>query len=291
MRAMHSLWYIPELLVHIVLYLDEGDVAKCYNVTHHWRQTLKHTLCPHQRPLPDPEHPSNKQLRPRSLPDHIPTAAAHIKTQIADWSSNPILPFLEDQHFYWRESIFEGFLDTLKPCFHPFLAHNACEFVDGLDELAEGRMNITLRTQCQIKDFAKLQIGVEDLPLDNAKLKENIMRLRQGGAISLQPITTPSDEQDQPLDLDAWIYLPLAQPLVTSVVVSCIRGGLWDHSNKSVLSQKAAGCGLWFIKVEREKGVRLRDVLDELRGVLLPIPEISFDGTLVLQWKFGTGVH
>lgn len=189
--------------------------------------------------------------------------ATHTISQMEQWSNNPALPFLEDHHFYWRESTCERVLDALKPCLHPFLANNAFEFVDGLVDLAEGRMSVTLRTQCLIKDFVKLDAS----PRKGATLQRN------DSAIAI--------EDSQHPDLDA----ALTQPAATSVEVSCMRGALWDPSSSSVLLREGPTRGLSCIRVERKKGVRLRDVVDELRGVLLPASEASVHGTLLLEWR------
>jgi len=257
---MHSLWSVPELLIQIVLYLDEDDFITCHNVTHHWRQTLSRNLCPYQRPLPDPGYADHKPP-----PAHIPILATHTKSQIDEWASHPDIPFLEDAQFYWRESTFARVLTALKPCLHTFLARHACEFVDGLDALMEGKMGITIRTQCAIKEFVKL---------DASSRKRATLRRHDSANAG-----SPSLE----VDVDAL----LTQPLVTSVEVSCMRGALWDTSNDGVLCREGPGRGLSCIRVERKKGVRLRDVLEEMRGVLMPVPQASVDGTMLLEWRFG----
>jgi hypothetical protein len=143
--------------------------------------------------------------------------------------------------------------------------------------LADGRLSVTLRTQCLVKEFVKLDAS----PRKSATLQ------RHDSAILSEHTTPGSGDQEHASELDAWFNMSLMQPPVTSVEVSCMRGALWDPSSKSVLSREEQDRGLSCIRVERKMGVRLRDVLDELRGVLLPVPDASVDGTLLLEWRFG----
>lgn len=254
---MHPLFEIPELLVHVVLYLDHSDLVPCYLVSHHWLKILRRNLPPHKRPLPDsdasqkclntsnsnsiPQNSSHRVLNgSKSLPRELITLASQIHIQNVQWLSLTRIS-LPDDYYFWLDGAHSNLLSHLAAHLHPFLANHALSLVDGVTPLAEGSMDICLRTECSVEDYLNLFEEVKDLRM-------------------------------------------LTYPVVQSVEINCPRGGKWDKENKSVLTRKGATWRYQCVRVDREKGVRMCDVFDELRGVLKP----QVDGEkLLLEWWFG----
>lgn len=78
----------------------------------------------------------------------------------------------------------------------------------------------------------------------------------------------------------------LTQPPTSGVRLYCPMGAEWDLSNKSVVHRGGFTWRCASIRVEREKGVRMGDVIDELRGVLVPDHEGGVTGMVLLEWRF-----
>jgi hypothetical protein len=280
---MHSAWYLPELLVHIVLYLDIDDAARCYHVSRHWRATLKNNLCPYQRLLPDPNF--NTKPSCKSLPQHISALAASIQAGNCHWVSLP-LPELDDHYSFWRTTVFESLLNALKPQLHPFLAGSVCRLLDGVDVLVEGKTGVCLRTQCVMKDFLKLQDTFDNVSVQLSGLQTKSKR-QFDDKHSTETTTRRGVEAADPDSQLSYYTAFLTQPPIRNVELYCPQGALWDHPNNSVLyRQEGAGWSAHCIRVEREKGVRLCDVLDELRGVLVPSRGFPTESMLALEWQF-----
>lgn len=233
---MHSIWHIPELLIHIVLHLEEEDIANIYHVSHHWRQTLRNNLPPQLRPLPD----ATPNFERRPIPDTVRTLADEIELQQRQWTSLATLIELGDEYFFWRDGALEMVLQQIKPQLHPFLSTNAHALIGGLASVAGGKMGIWLQTQCSNTEFLKL---CED----------------------------PKDEH-------------LTQPPTSSVELYCPKGGVWNATNKSVRRREGPTWRCNFVTIERKEGVRMSDVVDELRSVLV---SDEGDGCILLDWQFG----
>ncbi|KAL6161629.1 hypothetical protein ACJQWK_08299 [Exserohilum turcicum] len=80
----------------------------------------------------------------------------------------------------------------------------------------------------------------------------------------------------------------LTRPLTRSVEIYCVSGAVWDTGYKNV--QSRAAYSEWqqrCVRVEREKGVRMCDVVEELRGVLKPEDFAQQEGNaeILLQWQ------
>jgi hypothetical protein len=88
-------------------------------------------------------------------------------------------------------------------------------------------------------------------------------------------------------DSGRWWKLPLTYPPVECVEVSCLEGAKWDLTNKSVLFRAEGTRRVDFVRVERKEGVRMCEVLDELRGVLALRTECADDCELMLEWQLG----
>ena len=96
------------------------------------------------------------------------------------------------------------------------------------------------------------------------------------------------DEVGKQVEIEDAKYL--TKPLTKSVEIYCVSGAVWDQGYKNV--QWRSGSRDWqhcCVRIERERGVRMCDVLDELRGVLKAdgfAPEGN-DGEVVLEWRIG----
>jgi hypothetical protein len=232
---MHPVWHVPELLLHIVFYLDEDDLSRCYNVSHHFRKTLQNNLPPHLLPLPD----SSPRFECKPLPDTVRTLAADIELQHKQWTSSPGLIDLGDYYFYWRDDALSTMLQHVKSQLHPFLRSNVIALTSGLASIAQGKMGVWVQTSCRKTDFVKLLENLEDT------------------------------------------YL--TQPPTNSVEVYCPTGGVWDVSNRSVRRREGPTWRCNFARIERKNGVLMSDVIDELRGVLVPGEGVD---TMLLDWQF-----
>jgi hypothetical protein len=89
-------------------------------------------------------------------------------------------------------------------------------------------------------------------------------------------------------DASSWQEFPLTHPPVACVEVSCLKGLKWDLTNASVLFREEGLRHVNFVRIERERGVRMCDVLDELQGVLFPVPVCADDGEVMLKWQLGS---
>lgn len=81
----------------------------------------------------------------------------------------------------------------------------------------------------------------------------------------------------------------LTQPCTKSVEVRCVDGAVWDTEYGNV--QRRGGDMEWMqqcVRVERERGVRTCDVIDELRGVMTADKVMrERDGSVLLEWRMG----
>jgi hypothetical protein len=230
------MWCVPELLIHIVLQLEDDDLACCHHVSHHWRKTLQNNLPPHLLPLPDTRPISER----RPCPDAVRTLAADVELQHEQWTTDPSLIELGDYFFYWREDTLAAMLQHIKPQLHPFLSAHANALTSGLASIAQGEMAVWVQTSCNKKDFVQLLENLGDR------------------------------------------YL--TYPPTDSVEIYCPTGGVWDLRNQSVRRRDGPTWRCNFVRIERIRGVHMRDVVDELRGVLVPE---EGDGTMLLDWQFG----
>ncbi|KAH7088957.1 hypothetical protein FB567DRAFT_321548 [Paraphoma chrysanthemicola] len=249
---MHSIWHIPELLLHILLHLPANDLSRCYHVSYYWRATLKNNLPAHRRALPDcsapyPPNHTRKASPKRVLPKAIRDQAASIQAQEDQWCSLANFMDLGDDHFYWRESACEDLLERVKTYLHPWIAEHACVFVEGLDALAGGGMGVCVRTECTAKDLVEL-----------------------------------CESEDDGNRRNEW----LTYPATRKVRLYCTKGAEWDLTNRSVIQRDGFTWRASSVKVEHEYGVRMGDVVDELRGVLVVDQEAMLDDVVMLEWRF-----
>lgn len=88
------------------------------------------------------------------------------------------------------------------------------------------------------------------------------------------------------LDNQCWHAKSMAQPFVRNVEVYAWGGARWDLSNQSVKLRGRENWARHMVRIEREKGVRMGDVVDELKGLLTPDTNDEDDQSLLLEWKF-----
>jgi hypothetical protein len=255
------MWHIPELLIYTLSHLDEVSLSRCYQISHYFCSTLKNNLPPQNRPLPDtitPSSTTHKQpyLTPPKqqaictfLPKDIRHLASEIKTQDEQWIYLSNMMEVGDDYFYWREGAHDNILSLLSAHLHPFLSTTAWELVSGLESIVTGGLNIRLQTRCT---FAALSNFLDD---DKSEARG----------------------------------LGVTMPGCKSVEVYCVRGTIWDLSYNSVMTTKDETWRGHSVRVEREKGVRMGDVIDELRRVLIAGPDLLTDDRVVLEWRFDGG--
>jgi hypothetical protein len=252
------MWHIPELLIHTLAHLDEASLSRCYQLSHYFRSTLKTNLPPQNRPLPDTITPPCTTLKQSSLtppkqqavctslPKDIRHLASEIRTQDEQWIYLSNMMEVGDDYFYWREGAHDNILSLLSPHLHPFLSTTAWELVSGLESIVTGSLNIRLQTRCTPAALFHL--------LDDEKSEA------RGVGVTM--------------------------PGCKSVEVYCIRGAIWDLSYNSVITTKDETWRGYSVRMERKKGVRMGDVIDELRRVLIPGPDLMSDDRVVLEWRF-----
>ncbi|KAH7394890.1 hypothetical protein DE146DRAFT_764505 [Phaeosphaeria sp. MPI-PUGE-AT-0046c] len=237
---MHSVFQIPELLMHIVLCLDPKDICACSSVSPHWRATIKTHLPPSLQSLPD----SQQKLSRAPLPTAIRDFATSIQIQDESCILSEQMLELGDEYLCWGEGKHAEVLEKIKPQLHPFLASTATVLISGLDSVAKGYLEICLQTKCTQAEFAELFQNEE------------------------------------------WHTESMTMPYVRSVEIYVARGAKWDLGHNSVLLRGRLNWARHMVRVERKKGVRMGDVVDELRGSLVPEMSDYDDQSIVLEWVF-----
>jgi hypothetical protein len=171
-----------------------------------------------------------------------------------------------DDYYSWREGTYRDMAQRLKPWLHPVLGKWAWELVEGLDELVNGNMKIGIRTKCSTEQFEELF----------------------SSSSSSSPGKGYADGGEEGF---------LTRPLTKVVEIYCPAGAVWDEGYANVLHRD--GWKSWqqrCVRVERERGVRMGDVLDGLRGVLkignsrerlVSREEEGEEGEVLLEWRFG----
>jgi hypothetical protein len=174
------------------------------------------------------------------------------KAYLAQEDAKPKQLKFEDNYYFWHEGARREVLNTLSPHLHPVLAKHATHLIDGYDALAAGNMGICLQTEIPYHDLYDLVNGKE----------------RQ-------------DSQD---------LLAVVPP--KSVIVFCLGGVSWDLLYTNVRYRLYGDLERFSVRVERESGVRMVDVLDELRGTLVVNGMSGGLGQHVfLTWVFDDCLH
>lgn len=138
---------------------------------------------------------------------------------------------MEDAYYYWREYARCQVLHVLTPHLHPVLSEHATGLVDGYDSLMEGGMNLCLQINIRYHDLYSL---VQGETCEICKMDD---------------------------------FLAVVPP--KSVTVFCLGGASWDLSYANLKYRDYGGVKRVSVKVERQRGVRLSNVLDELKGTLM----------------------
>jgi hypothetical protein len=253
---MHRLFLLPELLVEIISYLPCEDLACCHLISTFFHKSLKNNLPPCKHPLPDPStYPSDKTL----LAQPIRTLARDIKTHSSHWMTSGMLLDICDDYYFWHDGAYSNLLHTLSPFLHPLLATCAVELMSGLESLVQGEMGIVVRTKMGTVGFWEL-FGDEE-----------------------------EEDYSYGKERDGWRDAYLTKPSCKVVEVYCPMGAVWDEGYGNVLRRQ--GGREWqqrCVRVERERGVRMGDIVDELKGVLKVEESMEAEGAeILLEWRFG----
>jgi len=173
---------------------------------------------------------------------------------------NPGLPLdISDDYYFWHEGAYGNILSALVPFLHPWLGKHVCELIGGLDEMARGEMGICFRTRMSIEEFDGWFARCE------------------------------SETEEGKATMGAY----LTRPVTRSMEIYCVEGAEWDQEYRNVLHRH--GRRDWqqrCVRVEREKGLRMGDGVEELRSVLNTskagadtVEAIQRD--VMLEWRFG----
>ncbi|KAF3003539.1 hypothetical protein E8E13_005763 [Curvularia kusanoi] len=157
---------------------------------------------------------------------------------------------MEDTYYFWREEARSEVLDALAPHLHPALGKHVTRLVDGFDALAAGETGMVLQVEMPYHQLYELVQG---------GLKEGCNEF-------------------------------LARRPPTVVTVFCLGGASWDLLYANVKYRDYGGVKRFSVRVERGEGVRMGDVVEELRGTLVVDGMgggLGQDVTLV--WVFGDG--
>lgn len=157
---------------------------------------------------------------------------------------------MEDTYHYSREDARCQVLHALSPSLHHVLDKYSTRLLDGYEPLAAGNINIVLQTDIPYHTLYSLVHGK----------------------------VTPDDAE----------FLAVVPP--KSVTVFCTSGVQWDLLYSSVRYRDVGGVKRFSVKVEREGGVRMQDVVEELSGTLVKDGMAGgFGQDVVLLWVFGDG--
>lgn len=192
--------------------------------------------------------PSNTK-GPR-LGTHLPQdVRKQVKAYIEQEAATPKQLKMEDAYYYWREDARCQILHALRPSLHPLLSEHVTRLVDGYWSLAEGGVDLCLQTDMGYHDLYNLVHG------------------------------------ERRSDRGEGEFLIVVPP--KSVTVFCLGGVSWDLLYADVKYRMYGGVQRFSIRVERERGVRLGDVLDELKGTLI-VDGMSggLEQDVVLVWVF-----
>ncbi|OAL45269.1 hypothetical protein IQ07DRAFT_662134 [Pyrenochaeta sp. DS3sAY3a] len=303
--TMHPIFLIPELTTHIASFLPLSSLSKCYTLSRHFNTILTRNLPPTLRVIPDsdssslarksaladsstpPSTTTTTSSSEQSLPPSLLSLAQTTLTQHSLFASqHALLPEAEDDYFFWVEGVNAQLLAALGPHLHPFVASHAVRFVAGLDALGRGEMGVVVQTRCKGEEMRALLEGGGD---EEAEESGDDAQMKGEGKHSRQELPPPS--QTPPA------YLTL--PHTPSVELYIIRGAAWDTSyanvrNRGEPGQHGLGWTAACVCVQRERGVRMGDVLGEVRGLMVfgkeggeeGEEEEGGDGDVVLEWRF-----
>lgn len=133
---------------------------------------------------------------------------------------------------------------------HPLLAAHAYDLTGGVENVARGQMGLSIGTRMELGEF------------------ERMLEIR--------------DDEEEGMKY-------LTQPVTKKVEVRCLDGAEWNEEYMNV--RAIEGEMEWLrkcVRVERESGVRMCDVIDELRGVIEADWIVQHgSGNVLLDWRMG----
>ena len=247
---MHRALTLPEVLLSIISYLPTRDLLTCHAVSSGWRRILIANLPARMRPLPDT--PSSPLLQETTLvlPDSIRSLARSLNLRPKELVNWIVQPEVETDHLIWRDATTDELQEALGPYMHPLLAAHAYDLTGGVENVARGQMGLSIGTRLELGEFARmLEIW---------------------------------DDEEEGMKY-------LTQPVTKKVEVRCLDGAEWNEEYMNV--RAIEGEMEWLrkcVRVERESGVRMCDVIDELRGVIEADWIVQHgSGNVLLDWRMG----
>ncbi|EUC42975.1 hypothetical protein COCMIDRAFT_28483 [Bipolaris oryzae ATCC 44560] len=246
---MHRALTLPEVLLSVISYLPIRDLLICHAVSSGWRRILVANLPARMRPLPDtPSAPLRETTL--VLPDSIRSLARSLNLRPKELINWIIQPEIETDYLIWRNAATDELQEALGPYMHPLLVAHTYDLTGGIEDVARGQMGISIRTKMGLGEFERM-------------------------------LEIKNDEEE------GMKYL--TQPVTKSVEVRCLDGAEWDEEYRNV--RTTAGDMEWLrrcVRVERESGVRMCDVVDELRGVIEAEWSVQQgSGNVLLDWRMG----
>ncbi|EMD70040.1 hypothetical protein COCSADRAFT_22194 [Bipolaris sorokiniana ND90Pr] len=247
---MHRALTLPEVLLSIISYLPTRDLLTCHAVSSGWRRILIANLPARMRPLPDT--PSSPLLQETTLvlPDSIRSLARSLNLRPKELVNWIVQPEVETDHLIWRDATTDELQEALGPYMHPLLAAHAYDLTGGVENVARGQMGLSIGTRMELGEF------------------ERMLEIR--------------DDEEEGMKY-------LTQPVTKKVEVRCLDGAEWNEEYMNV--RAIEGEMEWLrkcVRVERESGVRMCDVIDELRGVIEADWIVQHgSGNVLLDWRMG----
>jgi hypothetical protein len=258
---MHRIFLLPEILIQIISFLPPSDLSACASVSRHWKETLRINLHPRLLPLPGTlslhNYTTTSPQTLKKLPWPVSSVAQDILLRTTQWQNAGVLLDISDDYYFWHESAYSNLLSGLRQYLHPWLGKYLCEFVGELEEITQGEMGVCIRTKSSAAEFDDWFVG-----------GERVMQEWRG--------------------LEAY----LTRPAIRSVEIYCVEGAVWDQEYGNVLRRGARR--EWqqrCVRIERERGIRMGDVVDELRDMLKTSEVVAglgedARGEVLLEWRF-----
>lgn len=247
---MHRALTLPEVLLSIISYLPTRDLLTCHAVSSGWRRILVANLPARMRPLPDTPSSPLFQKPTLVLPDPIRSLARSLNLRPKELIDWIAQPEVETEYLNWRFAVTDELQEALGPYMHPLIAAHAYDLTGGIEDVARGQMGISIGTEMKLEEFERmLEIG---------------------------------DSEEEGMKY-------LTQPVTKYVEVRCLDGAEWNEEYMNVRTTQDDK--EWLrkcVRVERESGVRMCDVVDELRGVIeAEWTVLQGCGKVLLDWRMG----
>ncbi|KAJ5030017.1 hypothetical protein J3E71DRAFT_349402 [Bipolaris maydis] len=247
---MHRALTLPEVVLSIISYLPTRDLLTCHAVSSGWRRILVANLPARMRPLPDTPSTFLLEKTTLALPDSIRSLARSLDLRPKEFVDWIIQPEVERDYLSWRIETADELQEALRPYMHPLLATHVHDLTGGIDDVIRGQMSISILTLMGLGEF------------------ERMLKIRNGEEEGMKYLT---------------------HPVTKKVEVRCLDGAEWDEDYMNVRTAKAdMEWSRKYVRVERESGVRMCDVVDELRGVIEADWVVQHGcGNVLLNWRMG----